>query len=170
MKKLWSPFAITIFLIVFTNGILAQTTQTKLNQVELMKQFVGTWQMSDSTVTVNYSKDTIQVWEVQQYGKAFLIISYFKINGKKSFESINNLVYSKDDKFKGFTSWSRGGYMTQISSFTSEKKITGIWVRNFNPETIVEKFEIVFYTNSLTISEFTPSGEKTREYRFIKVN
>ncbi len=33
MKKFCLPFAIAIFLIVCTNGIQAQTTQTKLNPV-----------------------------------------------------------------------------------------------------------------------------------------
>jgi len=33
MKKFYLPFAIAIFLIVCTNGIQAQTTQTKLNPV-----------------------------------------------------------------------------------------------------------------------------------------
>ena len=30
-------------LIFFTNGIQAQTTDTKLDQMELMKQFIGSW-------------------------------------------------------------------------------------------------------------------------------
>ena len=44
MKALSLTIMIAIFLLLCTNGILAQTTQTKLDQVELYKQFLGTWQ------------------------------------------------------------------------------------------------------------------------------
>lgn len=43
MKKFCLPTIIAIFLLLCTNGIQAQTPESKLNQVELMKQFIGTW-------------------------------------------------------------------------------------------------------------------------------
>ena len=165
MEKFCLTSIIVVFLFFCSNGIKAQTTQTKLDQVELMKQFVGTWQMT-------VSEDTIQIFEVQQYEKAFISISYLLINGTKVFSSVLNLGFSsKDNRFRGFTLWSSGGYMTSISSFTSENKWVGDWVRNFNPEAVTEKFEIVFDTpSSMTISELTPGGIKTKEYRFNKIN
>jgi hypothetical protein len=165
MKKLCLISAIAVFLLFCVNGVQAQITETKLNQVELMKQFVGIWQMT-------VSEDTIQIFEVQQYEKAFISISYLLINDTKVFSSALNLGYSsKDNRFRGFTLWSSGGYMTSISSFTSENKWVGDWVRNFNPEAVTEKFEIVFDTlSSMTISEFTPDGIMTKENRFNKIN
>jgi hypothetical protein len=44
MKKSLAALTINLFLFICSPKILAQTTQTTLNQVELMKQFVGTWQ------------------------------------------------------------------------------------------------------------------------------
>ena len=44
MKKICLTTAIAVFLLFCSNGIQAQTTQTTLNQIELMKQSVGTWQ------------------------------------------------------------------------------------------------------------------------------
>jgi hypothetical protein len=35
---------IAVFILLCTNGIQAQTTQTKLNQAELLKKFVGNWE------------------------------------------------------------------------------------------------------------------------------
>jgi hypothetical protein len=43
MKRFCSTTTIAVFLLLISTGIKAQTAQTKLNQVELMKQFIGTW-------------------------------------------------------------------------------------------------------------------------------
>jgi hypothetical protein len=44
MKKLCLTTVVFVFLMFISNVIQAQSTQTKLNQVELAKQFLGTWQ------------------------------------------------------------------------------------------------------------------------------
>jgi hypothetical protein len=44
MKPVCLTPMIAVFLLGGTTGIQAQTTQKTLNQVELMKQFIGTWQ------------------------------------------------------------------------------------------------------------------------------
>ena len=43
MKIFCLTISIAVFLLVLLNGLQAQTTTTKLNQVELLKQFLGTW-------------------------------------------------------------------------------------------------------------------------------
>jgi hypothetical protein len=62
MKKSCSITMITLCLLLFTNTIQAQTAQTKLNQVELIKQIIGTWQS-------NVGNDTVEVWENHPYVK-----------------------------------------------------------------------------------------------------
>ena len=61
MKAVCLTTMITV-LLLSTNGIQAQT---KLKQSELIQQFLGTWQH-------NLGKDSIEVWEVQQYKNAFV--------------------------------------------------------------------------------------------------
>ncbi len=75
MKKTFLIIAITVFLLICINGIHAQTTQTKLNQVELMKQFVGSWKCEES-------KDTTFFWDAKSYGTG--LEGYYKTvtNGK----------------------------------------------------------------------------------------
>lgn len=75
MKKLCSITMIAVFLLLYTNAIQAQTTQTKLNQVELMKQFIGSWKVEES-------KDTTFFWEAKSYGTG--LEGYYKTvtNGK----------------------------------------------------------------------------------------
>lgn len=66
MRKFFLATRIAVFILICSTGIQAQTTQTKLNQLELMKQFIGTWQS-------NVGKDSVDVREWQNYGNAFLM-------------------------------------------------------------------------------------------------
>ena len=156
--------ATVVFLFLYTNGIHAQTTQTKLNQVELMKQFVGTWQR-------DIGKDTIDGWEIQQYDRAIVSTGYLVIKGKKSFVFTEAMSLSpKEGKFHGYTLWSNGNYGTWIASFNSEKKWSGNWVRDFNPEAVTGKFEAVFETpTNMTLTLFNIDGVKTGEAKYSKV-
>jgi len=156
--------ATVVFLFLYTNGIHAQTTQTKLNQVELMKQFVGTWQR-------DIGKDTIDGWEIQQYDRAIVSTGYLVIKGKKSFVFTEAMSLSpKEGKFHGYTLWSNGNYGTWIASFNSEKKWSGNWVRDFNPEAVTGKFEAVFETpTNMTLTLFNIDGVKTGKAKYSKV-
>jgi hypothetical protein len=52
---------IAVFLLFSLNGLQAQTSQTKLDQVKLMKQFIGTWKCE-------MGKDTTWTIECKSYG------------------------------------------------------------------------------------------------------
>jgi hypothetical protein len=66
MKTFCLTTIIAITLLLCTHGIQAQNTQTKLNQVELMKQFIGTWTLikciaiqQDGEITFPYGEKPI---------------------------------------------------------------------------------------------------------------
>jgi hypothetical protein len=61
MKMNFLSMAIIVFLLICSNRIQAQTTETKLNQVELMKQFIGSWK-------VDLAKDTVLFWDAKPFG------------------------------------------------------------------------------------------------------
>jgi len=52
MKKLGLTTVIFVFLLFLFDGIQGQTTQTQLDQIDLMKQFLGTWQWERTKDTV----------------------------------------------------------------------------------------------------------------------
>jgi len=164
MKKLGFVTVIFVFLLFVSNGIQAQTTQTQRNQLELVKQFLGTWQ-------ANTGKDTMDVWECRQHGKAFIENGSLIINGKKSFNYEETYGFSsKEGKFKGFVIYPTGTYMTWIGSFTSEKKMSGDIVRDFNPGAVTGKFEAVIETpTSITFTFLNTSGVKTQEVKYQKI-
>jgi hypothetical protein len=65
MKKISTLTIIAVFITLYSNGISAQTTQAGFNQVELMKQFIGTWKNETN-------KDTVYTAEFKPYGNGGL--------------------------------------------------------------------------------------------------
>ena len=153
-----------VFLLCFTIGIQAQSTQTKLNQVELSKQFLGTWQ-------ANTGQDTVQMWEGKQYGKAMITNAYMVIKGIKSDSHLSCYGYDdRDDKLKGYSLTTNADFATWIGVFTTDKmfKIDGL--DNFKPEIIWWKAEFEFKTpTEVIVRNFNPDGVKTGERTFKKV-
>ena len=62
MKPILSVTLLIVYLLLCSNGIQAQTTDSKLDQVELMKQFIGSWQ-------TEMGKDTIFIMVGKTFGK-----------------------------------------------------------------------------------------------------
>jgi hypothetical protein len=63
MKKIYLTAMICISLLICSNRMQAQGTETKLNQVELIKQFTGNWKGEAG-------KDTTALWEIKFNGTA----------------------------------------------------------------------------------------------------
>jgi len=163
MKKLWFISVIAVLLLFLSIGIQGQTMEKQLDQLKLMEQFLGTWQLTTSS-------DTIIV-EFQKYGKAFVENDYSVKDGKKEWGSIWTYGFAPDEgKFKIFAVMLTGDYMTIIGSFTSEKKWVQEIVQNFNPEKVLMRGEFVFDSPSAaTATSFNSEGVKTEEYKFIKI-
>lgn len=164
MKKLCLTAAIAVLWMFFNNGAQAQTTQPKLNQVELMKQLLGTWQRE-------VGKDSIQIGEFQQYENAFTENVYLVVNGKKSMVNIWSIGFSpKEDRFKCFALRPSGNYSTFIVSFISKNRCIGNRVQNFNPEKVLGNFEQVFETpTNFTVNWMNSDGIKVGEEKWTKV-
>ncbi len=163
MKKRCLTTVIFVFLMLVSKGILGQTAQAQLDQLKLMEQFVGTWQMATGADTV--------IVEIQKQGKAFIENDYTIKNGQKNWGSIWTYGFSPaEGKFKIFAVQSTGDYLTLIASFTTEKKWIQEIVQNFNPEKIIMKGEFVFETpTTATASSINSEGAKVEEYKLTKV-
>ncbi len=163
MKKL-SLTMIAVFFLVCSVGVQAQTTQTPLNQRELMKQFLGTWQ-------ANAGKDTVEVWDYQQYGKAYIINVSHIIKGQKTPLYINNVGFDpKADKFKGYVLWPDGTYSTWIGYSVTEKKFLVSLVDSFNPDVVWYKWEsVTLNPKEFNWTGYNADGVKGPELKFIKI-
>jgi hypothetical protein len=95
MKKFCLTITIAVFLLFLLNEVQAQTTQTKLNQVELINQIVGSWKFEIGKDTTGYADFTIYWTGLDAYGK---IVS----KGKTIREQRINWAYDKTlDKIIG---------------------------------------------------------------------
>jgi|WetSurMetagenome_2_1015567.scaffolds.fasta_scaffold08245_4 hypothetical protein len=165
MKKFYLMTAIAVFLLLaFSKGIQGQNIRSNLDQPKLMLQFLGNWQ-------ANVGIDTLEVWDCQVFGKAYTSNVYQVTKGHKTPFFINNISYDpKVGKFCGFQLSAYGGYWTWIGSFTSEKKLEGIIVQNFNPEQVNGKFEIIFKNlTEFTYYNYDTKGVKTVELQYVKI-
>jgi hypothetical protein len=164
MKKISLILTIAVFLFVCSMGMLAQTSQTQLNQLELMKSSIGTWQ---ATV----SKDTVEVWDYQQYGKTFIINVFQIVKGQKNPLYINNMGFdSKGDKFKGYVLYSSGNYLTWIGFFKAENNFMVDIVDNFAPEKVWAKYAMIHVSaKEMNWTQLNAEGVKISELKFVKI-
>ena len=153
-----------VSLLIYSTGIHAQTAESKLDQFKLMQQGLGTWE-------ANVGKDTVQVRENQQYGKSFMTNVSLVIKGTKSpFYIATYCLDSKDGKFKGFTAYANGEYVTFIGSWPTDKKFCFDVVQNLKPETVLRKVEVAYETPAkMTWTTFSSDGKKTGEFKYNKV-
>ena len=157
--------ATIILLVLFNlNETKAQTKQTKLNQLELYKQFAGNWQ-------AEIGVDSLEVRECREYGMSFVIDVFRVIKGEKIPFYINNVSFDANEgKFKGFLLYPNGGYFTWIGSFTKNNFFSGKIVFNFMPEVAWSEFHADFINqNEFTCTNFNQEGTQTIEMKFVKI-
>jgi len=164
MKPFCSTTMIAVFLLLFSNEISAQTLQPKLNQMELMKQLLGTWQRTTD-------EGTVEILETKLFGEAVIITVTNEIKGEKSpvFMELSGFD-DRDGKIKGFLVFPNGKYVTWIGQFITEKTIRGNVVDNFNPEVILWIHEYVILNPKEIMSiGYDSKGIKTDESKFSKI-
>ena len=164
MKKYYLTTTIVLSLLILSNGIHGQTTQTQLDEIKLTQRFIGSWQQ-------DVGKDSIILWEVQQHNKAFISTAYTVFDGNKMFYFSQNWSFRpKEGISKGLNLYRGGGYLTWIASFTSENKWSVSFVRDFDPEEVVSTVEMVLETPTRALVEsFNLKGKKTGEQRWHKI-
>jgi hypothetical protein len=84
MKRVYLFTLSVVFILLCTNGIQAQTTQTGLNQAELMKQFIGTWK--NETI-----KDTVYTAEFKPYGNGGMEFKLTSVTQGKTWLEVKQL-------------------------------------------------------------------------------
>lgn len=152
-------------ILFYSTGIEAQRPQPKLNQLELYKQFTGTWQ-------AEIGADSVEVRECREYGLSFVIDVYQVIKGKKIPVYINNISFdSNEGKFKGFLLYPNGAYFTWIGQFTNNNYFSGNIVFNFMPEVAWSEF----HSNVISPTEFTCTNinrqsQQTTAMKFVKMD
>jgi hypothetical protein len=163
MKKIYF-LATIVLLLLCSNGIIAQTAKPQATQLELMKQFLGTFQ-------ANVGKDTVEIWESQLYGNSVILSVSQVIKGKKTPSYVNNTGFNAEEgNLVGFILNHDGTYTTWVGKFTDNKNFSGALMNNFKPEQSWSKFAFVFLSpKEWTLVTHDKNGAKTSDLKYTKV-
>ena len=162
------PFCKTIFLVIFIlippDNLQSQTIQTKLNQVELIKQFTGSWKC-------DIAKDTISFWEAKSYGTG-LDCNYRFVTKEKIFKEGKQLwgYDRKTDKFIWSIMDKGGDIEIYAAWFISETKyIEILYSYILNPEKSSWKCEGEFRTPDKMVETTTVNNKSIRTDTYTRV-
>lgn len=141
MKKLCLAITFVVFLLICSNGLQAQTPQTKLNQLELVKQFLGTWK--DET-----KKDTTMLVEIICFKNGAFELNHRTFT-KEKFISERETLWGYDKKTDKFI----------LGSIWNNSPEIALNVLYFTSQNTCEYFPYEFISNpekavSKTIYEF----------------
>jgi len=94
MKKLILAALIALLLIINSFGIQAQNQKPKLNQIELMKQWIGSWKNESG-------KDSTSIYDFKPFNKAYEV--YYEVNVKGIKASTAKKLIGYDKKNDAYT-------------------------------------------------------------------
>ncbi|MCX6262787.1 MAG: hypothetical protein NTY95_18450 [Bacteroidia bacterium] len=135
MKKFCLTIAIAVLCMIISNEVQAQTTQTKLNQVELMKQFAGTWKSE--------TNDTTNIIEDKSYGDGHDVYIKTETKGKIIWEQKSLIGYDKknDILIEAIIKHSSPNIMLCSIRFIASNKFEEILLEDIStPENVTEKW------------------------------
>lgn len=150
MKTFSLTLMVALLLLLCKTGIQAQSSQTKLDQVELMKQFLGNWQCE-------YAKDTIQIQRITLFGTAMEVNIQVVTKGKIIASGKQLWGYDKiNDKCIGAGIWKSSPEMTLGAFWFTSKNIckTVPYQDISNPEKASVKWEWEIKSPDLAICTY----------------
>jgi hypothetical protein len=138
MKTFCTTKMIVGFLLLCLNGVQAQPTKVKLNQIELMKQLVGTWKGETA-------KDTTMITEYLPFGNA--MVGNDKVITKgKAINSLKELwgYDKKNDKLIGAELNESSLEITSYAIwFTSKNVFEAVLLQDIsNPDKAILKYKM----------------------------
>jgi hypothetical protein len=167
MKTFYLITMIAVFLLPGKNGINAQTAEPKLNQIELMKKYLGTWKCE-------IAKDTFYIEEEKPFGDA-IEGNYKYVTKDKIIDTGKQLIgYDKEnDKFI-IVQFGKSSPVIQILAFwfTSKNESEGCPFRYItNPENAPSVWKNEFKSPDMFVETDIANNKKvgTRTYTRIKM-
>jgi hypothetical protein len=161
MKTFSANLLIVLYLLINTNSMQAQTTHTKLNQVELMKQFIGIWKCE-------FGEGTIFTSENRPFGNGMICISQIVTKGK-IVDSVTQLFGydNKTDKFIIAELKSSSPFIELCSTWFSSKNSGEIVVTN--PDNAPYSFKFEFKTPDIIIQTAIADGKVVNEITLTRI-
>jgi hypothetical protein len=164
MKAFCLTTVIVAFLLLCTNRIQAQTTQAKLNQVELMKQNVGSWKC-------DVAKDTTGFYVTKSYGTGLECYFKYVTKGKIIMEGKDLWGYDRSiDKYLWAEVTKGKDIEIRAIWFTSNSKYKVIKYSDIsNPEKAYWKIDGEFKSPNLIVETIIENNKPIRTDTWTRV-
>ena len=146
------------------NELQAQSAQPKLNQVELMKQFLGSWKCE-------VSLDTIAFWTTKSYGTGLENRYNYVKDGRIVVEGKQLWGYDKTiDKFYATTLQKGKDIYIDIYYFISTNKCRMYTLYDIeNPEKAPVRWEIEFKSPDMFLETYISNNEPFKIRTFTRI-
>jgi hypothetical protein len=156
--------SIAVFLLFFLNGVQAQTTTIKPNQVELMKQMIGNWK-------ADLSKDTVYYENIKAFGTGLECNDKVVVKDKMITEEKELYGYdSKLDKYVGADLVKGKDIEIWAVWFTSNTKYEGMHFSDIsNPDKASVKVEGELKSPDSFSQNFIMNGKVVMTYNFKRI-
>jgi hypothetical protein len=164
MKTILSTGLIVIFLVLCSDGIYVQFTKSNFDQIELMKQWVGSWRTEGTYLTS----------EIRPFGIGGLEGSQ-KTQFRDSIAAEYRFLWGYDKKYDKYLAASisknSSGVTLFAFGFISEKTCVRIPFEFIdNPEKATSKAIYEFKSKDVIIGTFTEKNKPDRTYRILREN
>ena len=128
-----------MFVLCFSINLNAQSSETDLDQVELMKQFIGTWKWE-------WREDSTIIWEIIPSNVGYESNISWQAHGETFLTSQGIMGFAQN---KQLVNWyfllQEGGIYRDVGKFLSDKKLTGERF-TVDHKHVTASFEIYFQT------------------------
>jgi hypothetical protein len=164
MKTICLTTMIVVFMLLCSNGIQAQTTQTKIDQAELMKQFLGSWK-------VDMGKDTVLFWDAKPFGTG-LECYYKTVSKEKTLMEAKQLFgyEKKTDKYVAANLVKGMDMEIWALWFTSKNKYVITYYSDIsNPDKSSFKMDGEFKSPNEYVETIIVNGKPMMTYTYLRV-
>ncbi len=163
MKTHYFILAVIVLLLLCSNAVQSQTPQIKLNQVELTKQFMGSWKC-------DFGNDTIFSMEGKLYGTGSEYNYNYAAKGKLFTEGKQLAGYDKKLDKIVYVNLEKGKDIEMLALwFTSTNKyIITSYSDIANPEKASFKFEGEFKSPNLFVEKLIINGKLLKTYTMTR--
>lgn len=164
MKKIIiSIFALPFFALCFSGNVNAQSSENDLDQVELMKQFIGKW-------AAEWTKDSTWLWEITPSDKGYVHAFYLQVKGKTVLTYGGMIGFG--DKYRKvllFILYPNGFITRDIGGFVSDNEYIAERFPAEHKKTVLETWECTFITPDKFKAIRKVKGVKKGELIYIRV-
>ena len=164
MKKIIiSIFALPFFALCFSMNLHAQSSENDLDQVELMKQFIGKW-------AAEAGKDSTWLWEITPSNNGYVHAFYLNVKGKTVATLPGIFGFGSEYRTTNLFILYQDGFVSRdIGGFVSDNKYIAERFYPQDMKTGLGTWECTFLTPDKFTAIWKVEGVKKGEFIYTRV-